>query len=241
MVLTCVVLLAAGVVQGAVGFGSGLVAVGLLAAAFGIKNGSVIFCMPALCLCLTMLIRLRKHFTFRRVWPVFLGVAAGVPLGVRFFDWANPRWLEGLLAALMIVTVVYNLVPHLARRRWHPVLVGLPVGVFGGVLGGALSTSGPAAVAYVSTQRFGRLRFAACLQGLFVTSTSLRLLELVRTGLLTRERLLFSAVGVAPVLLGSVIGMWVLHRVSEKVFRWLVIIVLAVLAARYLIKAALAA
>ena len=56
MVLTCVVLVAAGVVQGTVGFGSGLVAVGLLAAAFGIKNGSVIFCIPALCVCLMMLL-----------------------------------------------------------------------------------------------------------------------------------------------------------------------------------------
>ena len=62
-----------------------------------------------------------------------------------------------------------------------------------------------------------------------------------RGKMLSPPSLMGLAVGLLPVLLGSVIGMWVLHRVSEKVFRWLVIGVLAVLSARYLIKAALAA
>ena len=234
-------ILIAGFVQGAVGFGSGLVAVGLLGAIYDIKSGAVAFCIPALIQCLVMLVRLRKHFTLRRVWPVFIGVAVGVPLGVRFFVASEALWLEILLAGLMLATVIYRLLPHFSRRRWHPLLVGVPVGVFGGVLGGVLSTSGPPVVAYVSTQGFDRLRFAACLQGLFVASTSLRVFELVRTGTLTKGLLVISAAGVLPVVAGSLLGMWVLHRVSEKVFQRLVIAMLAVLGVWYLGKVAVGA
>jgi len=235
------VILVAGFVQGAVGFGSGLVAVGLLGAIYDIKSGAVVFCVPALIQCLVMLARLRRHFTLRRVWPVFIGVAVGVPLGVRFFVASEAVWLEILLAGLMLATVIYKLVPHFSKRRWHPIYVGAPIGVFGGVLGGVLSTPGPPVVAYVSTQRFDRLRFAACLQGLFVASTGLRVIELVRTGVLTKDLFVISAAGAAPVVVGSLLGMWVLHRVSEKVFQRLVIVMLGLLGAWYLGRAVVGA
>jgi uncharacterized membrane protein YfcA len=235
LAVMCLILLLGGLVQGSVGFGSGLVSVGLLAPVFGVKEGSVIFCLPAFCTTAAMCFRLRQHFRWQRVAPVLVGVAAGVPLGVQFLVRAQPRVLEVLLGALMLAAVAHGLIPHFARRRWHPLWVGVPCGLFGGAAAGALSTGGPPIVAYMSTQRFDRLRFAASLQVMFVFSTGIRLALLFRAGLLDRPKLTYSLAGVPAILIGAAVGLGVLHRMPERIFRTVVAGLLLVLGVHYLL------
>jgi len=242
LLLAFAVMLLGGAVQGATGFGSGLVSVGLLATVLarggggevGVRDASIIFCLPAWTVCLAMLLRLRRHVRWRRVWPMLLAVLAGIPLGVWFLVRADERTLEIVLGVVMLVAVVYNLIPHLARRPWHPLWVGVPCGLLGGALGGAFSTGGPPIVAYVSTQGFDRLRFAGTLQAIFMASTTFRLIELLRRGLLTPPRLACGAVGIAAILIGATLGLRVLRRISDRWFRWVVIAMLLVLGVRYL-------
>lgn len=227
-------MLLGGCVQGAVGFGSALVAVGLMGTLIGVKQASIAFCLPALVLSATLLGRLCDHFRWRRIGPVAVGVAGGVPLGVWFLDRADPRAVELVLAAVLVLSAAYSLIPRLSRRPWNPYLAGVPCGLLGGALGGALSTSGPPLVAYVAAQGFDRMRFAASLQVLFVVSASLRLFELIRRGLLTAPLLRLGFAGVAAMVLGSMLGLRFLRAIPERIFRLLVAAVLLALALRYL-------
>lgn len=235
LLLAGLILLAAGALQGAVGFGSGLVSVGLIGAMVGIRQASIAFCFPALVLCLLMLYRLREHFRWQRVAPVAVSLVVGVPLGVWFFVRAEPRVLEIVLGSLMAVTVVYNLTPRLARRPWHPVFAGIPCGLLSGAISGALSTGGPSLVAYLSTQRFGRLRFVASLQVLFVINTSVRLVELIRRDVFTPATVSLGLVGAVALPLGALVGLRLLKKIPDRPFRWIVLVLLTVLAIRYLL------
>jgi len=229
------ILFAAGVVQGAVGFGSGLIAVGLISALIGVRPASIAFCLPAIALCAMMLWRLRGHLRFHRVAPVVIGLLVGVPVGVWFLAHADHRALEIALGALMALSVLYNLVPRWSRRRWHPVFVGIPCGLLSGMLSGAFSTGGPPLVAYLSTQQFDRLRFAASLQMLFLINTSVRAAELVRRGLFTTQTLWLGLAGVVAVPLGATLGLRLLKKIPDRQFRWVVLALLALLAVRYLL------
>lgn len=235
LLLICLIMTGAGAVQGAVGFGSGLLAVGLMSPILGVRQASIAFCLPALIMCVSMLLRLREHFRWRRVAPVAIGLLAGVPMGVWFLVRAQPRILEVCLGILMVLTVAYNLAPRLARRRWHPYYVGIPCGLLSGALSGAFSTGGPPLVAYLSTQQFDRMRFAATLQVFFVINATLRLVELTRRGLLTAETVRLGLVGAAALVGGSFLGMFLLKRLSDRLFRRIVLGMLVLLAVWYLL------
>ena len=73
------ILALAAAVQGAAGFGFGLVAVALLGAVVDIKAALIVPVLGALSVNATIFVRLRGHFRWRRLTPLVLALLAGVP------------------------------------------------------------------------------------------------------------------------------------------------------------------
>jgi len=234
-VLGCLAMALAAAVQGAVGFGSGLVAVGLLGAMIGVRGASIAVVLPSLVMEAVLFWQLRAHFKWDRILPVMISAVAAVPVGVFLLARLDRRVLELILGALMLATVCYSLLPALARRRWHPLYVGIPCGLLSGTITGTLSTGGPPLVAYVSAQRFDRFRYAASLQAMFIASQTVRVVELARRGLFDSQSLLYAAAGAVVMPLGVLVGLGVLRRISDRLLRGLVIAILLALALRYLL------
>ncbi|MFQ5808299.1 MAG: sulfite exporter TauE/SafE family protein [Armatimonadota bacterium] len=197
-------------VQGATGFGYGLVAMAVLASLLHIKAAVVILAPASFCLCTMLFLRLRSHVAWRDATPVAISVVIGVPAGAAFLVQADPDLLQAILGALLIVSAVYAMLPKLAERPWHPVFLGIPCGVLSGAMGGALGASGPPIIAFVSTQGYGRFRYTGTLQFVFGTMAFVRLVEFFRRGLFTQDLLLQSGLGVVCVLAGALLGVRVL-------------------------------
>lgn len=127
----------AALVQGATGFGFGLVALALLGNIVGMKEASIMITPASFVLNLAVLFKLRASFSFKGIWPILIGVAVATPVGVYFLSQVNPTALTAVLGFVLIITAAYNLVPHPFRAGWHRLYLGLPFGLFGGFLGGA--------------------------------------------------------------------------------------------------------
>ena len=133
-----------------------------------------------------------------------------------------------------MVAAVYNFAPHLSKGPWHPVYLGVPCGLAAGVLGGAFGTAGPPLIAFFSTQGFDRFRFTATLQIFFVAGNLPRLFELVRQGLLSGEVLELGLLGIPSTLMGLLLGMSLLKRLSGRSFQILVGVVVFMMGMDYL-------
>ena len=225
----------AGVVQGATGFGSGLVSVALLGLiGVGIKSSSVILVFPTTCLSLWVLAGLWKHLELRRMLPLLISAVLVIPLGVLFLREARPHTLLFVLSLVLFASVGQRLIPTLKAKRWHPVWLGVPCGVLSGLLGGAFNTGGPPVVAFASTQQFDRYRYVACLQLAFTAYGVGRFLCLVGYGMFTRELFALSLSGVMFAIFGAYLGLRVLSRISDKLLGRIVAVALLALAVRYM-------
>jgi uncharacterized membrane protein YfcA len=234
-VIVFAVFLFAGLVQGAAGFGFGLIVMGILPALCGLRDAAVLVMFPALGVQIYLFIRLRKHFKIDRMLPLLISALVAVPLGVLLLRSMDPKPMQYALGTVILVAVVQNLIPNVARRRWHPAALGIPCGLFSGLLAGAFATGGPPLAAYTVTQRFDRFRYVSVLQVVFTTMALVRLPALGVGGLLTIRLLALSAAGSLFSIGGAWVGLHVLKRISDKGLRYVVLGMLFVLGVRYFI------
>ena len=228
--------LLAGFVQGSIGFGYGLMILSLTGWWLGVRDAAIVTAPAALGVNLFLAWRLRKHFRWERTWPVFVAVVVGAPLGVLFLARSDPRWLNLALGILLLATVAQKLWTHTAKHRWPPVAAGGPVGLLSGALSGAFGTGGPPLVAYVSSQRFDRLRYVATVQMLLALGNAVRIEEQVRRGLLTVDRLPAAGAAVAVSVAGALLGLKLLHRLPEKRLSQIVLVFLFAIGAKYVVS-----
>ncbi|HOX36649.1 MAG TPA: sulfite exporter TauE/SafE family protein [Candidatus Brocadiia bacterium] len=220
-------------VQGASGFGFGLVCMALFLDFMGVRDASVIVTCCTFCLNLVILSKLYKHFQWKGIVPLYLSVMIAIPIGVFFMAKADPVILKRIMGAVLILGGVYGVIPTLTKKKWHPVRAGIPCGFLSGLMAGAFSTGGPPLVAYLSTQRFSRYRYSATLQVMFFSASVLRMIMMQQFGLIRPGVILLAAVGMVTAVIGSAMGLKVLTRLSDKTVRLIAVVFLLIWGIRY--------
>ena len=224
------VFMLAGFIQGASGFGFALMALPVLCLMIPITEASPMLVLTGLTINGYLFWRLRAHFRMDRMRALMIGCLAGVPLGVWALAQVEARVLQVSLGVVLLIAVTLRLVPGLNRSSWHPQWLGVPCGLFSGTLTGAFGTGGPPAVAYVTTQGFDRLRYAASVQVVLGLGSMVRLPSLAAGGLLTWRTLAVSAAGGLAAVVGAWMGLHVLKRLPEHILNRLVMAMLLLLA-----------
>jgi uncharacterized membrane protein YfcA len=229
----------AGFVQGALGFGFGMVAMALLPFSLSVKEASPLVVLFTLPLVLIAFYIHRRHFQWRDGWVLVLGTCVGVPLGVRLLSVVSSTALLRLLGAVLLTFALYELVsqhkPHLkiALPSWSAV----PIGVISGITSGAFNAGGPPLVAYAYTQSWSKERVIALLQVLFAIGAALRMVTMLHEGLITSHTVSLGMWATLPVLVALLAGTRLLRHVPMEKLRRGVFLFLAVIALKYLLWA----
>jgi uncharacterized membrane protein YfcA len=212
------------------GFGSGLIAVGTLALLFtDIRDVVVLLMLVNLPAEVGVVVRSWREITWRRSGLFLVGIFVGIPVGTYVLQAGSPTiLLTSLGSFLVVVGLVFLSLPEDARVNW-PGWSAPPIGAVAGVLSGLFGTAGPPLIVYYHLSGMGRHAFRGNLMALFLAMTFVRVPSYVVSGLVTPARL-WSGLMLLPVALG---GAWVGNRIhlqlSEKVFRKLVSVLLAVI------------
>jgi len=222
LILTLVFFLAANLVQGFTGFGVGIVAVVGLSLIGEVIHATVLTNLGSVVSVSLVFGRLWRHASWRHLWPVLVGMATCIPVGLMFlrtFGPTHPELVRRVLGLVVVAFSVWSLwgrSPTSHKMRWY---VGLAAGMLGGMLGGAFTIGGPPMVAYIYSLPVSRDAMKASINACFVLGSTFRLMLVIAAGDVTRPVLVEFAWCLPAIVLGVVVGMVLARGVSTEGFR----------------------
>jgi len=233
---TCLIVFFAGFIQGLSGFGSVLVALPLLAIILDIKAVIPLAALYGLSIAFLLLVQLRKHLEWKKVWPLLLGAILGIPVGVFFLKKLDREIIHCILGIILIGYSLYSLFFRTLRsgigEAW-----GYVFGFLAGCLGGALGASGPPVIVYTSLQSWGKDTIKVSLQGFFVLSGMMVIFGHAISGITTALVLRLFGISVPAMVFGTYVGSYFYGMIEEQWYRRVVLIFVALLGGLMIYKA----
>ncbi|MEN8006313.1 MAG: sulfite exporter TauE/SafE family protein [Candidatus Krumholzibacteriota bacterium] len=235
--LTCAILVVAQLVYVLFGFGAGLIAVGSLALVFPeIKDVVVLLLLVNLPAELFVTWRSRREIRWRPIGGLGVGIAVGIPVGAWLLSTTDPGIVLTILGWFLIaVGLVFVKLPPGGRIN-PPAVAAPPTGLVSGVLTGLFGTGGPPLIIWYHLAAVGKSAFRANLMTIFLLMTFVRVPSYVAGGLVTGPRLWSSLLVMPAVFFGAWLGHRLHLKISERTFRRLVSLLLAVLGLMLLLK-----
>lgn len=232
------VLLLAYFVRGISGFGSGLIAVPLLALRFPLPEVVPFilitdFSASALVGGVTF-----KHVAWteiRRLLPLSL---IGVVLGASLLVSLPPALLLGILALFILVFALRSLLIKAGAFKPVSTAWAYPAALTGGAVGGLFGTGGPPYVIYLSHRIEDKSSLRATLSGLFFLEGLIRIITFLAIGLLAGGEVWINCLLAAPFIIAALYaGSHVHARLSNAQMTRLIGALLLLSSAALLLKA----
>jgi uncharacterized protein len=160
--------------------------------------------------------------------PLLSAGAAGTIFGTWLLTELDDRILSWVLAGVVAAYIIrflarpdYKLSDETARG------LTIPVGLAGGVLTGGTSIGGPLFATYLHGLRLERSRFVFVTATIFGVLSPIQLVVLASLGSFTPTRLSQAFIVILPVLVVLPLGMVLARRIPQRVFEYVVLVLLA--------------
>lgn len=234
IIFSIIIIFLAYTVKGLTGFGSGLVAMPLLAFIF-----PVTFIVPAMGLLsytgtIIQSVSLRKHAAWRDVWPIIPFSLAGIGFALWLLTSLDAGTLTLSLGVFVVLYAVYSLLPLKeisGGRRWAVI-----AGACGGLVGALFGTGGPFYVIYLKMRQLDRAQFRATIATIFLLDGGFRITGYASSGLYNMQ-VIWLVIILFPVLL---IAMYVGHhihvRINQVIFNRIINIMLLISGSMLIVK-----
>lgn len=215
-----------GFVNGLAGFGTALFALGFWLRAFDPVEA------VALVMVVSALTGLQGLWVIRdQIWPgririlrFLLPALIGVPLGLLALSQVNPRALNLLIAALMLLYGCYFILRRRLPQFDRPTpLADMGIGFAGGLMGGLAGLSGALPAMWCGLRPWPRHETRALLQCFNFTILSLGALILALRGTYDAGDGRALLIAVATAALSARMGIALFKRLSDGQFRWFLI------------------
>lgn len=211
LVTSLAIIFLAYTVKGMSGFGSGLIAIPLLAFIFPLS-----FIVPVLGLLsysgtIMQSIHLRKQVVWRDMLPLLPFSILGIAVAVWLLVNIDARILVTTLGVFVLIYSVYSLLPvadFSGKRGWAVI-----AGSFGGMVGALFGTGGPFYVAYLKMRQLDKGQFRATIAMIFFVDGGVRIGGYAIAGLYN-EKVLWMLLMLFPLLL---LGMYTGHHLHIKI------------------------
>jgi uncharacterized membrane protein YfcA len=171
--------------------------------------------------------KLRHALDGRRLAPLLIGTAFGVPLGVFVLAHADPRSLRLGTGVVLVLFSLYGLLrPNLRPIKAAPFSGDLGAGFLNGVLGGATGLAGIIAVIWCQLRVWAKDQQRAVFQPVGVATFALSAAWLGGQGSISREVVPLFVAALPVLLAGTWLGLKFYGRLDEAQFRKIVLVLL---------------
>lgn len=214
-------------VRGVAGFGSGLIAIPLLALVLPLPVVVPLVVFLDYVASASHGLKDRAEIQWRQFLPLLPFSAIGVVTGLYFFRTVDPVFLSHLLGVFVILYAAYSL---LSKDDGHRIssLWAVPAGGFGGLVGTLFGTGGPFYVVYLKHRGLPKTQFRATFALVFLVDGAGRLAGYLVGGYFDRDWLILAALGLPVMALGLYWGGHVHTNISQRQFQVAVSLLLLV-------------
>jgi len=230
-----VIAFCAGFIQGLSGFGSVLLSLPLLALFLDIKTAIPVVALFGVALTIFLLIQLRQHWDWKKIYPLCLGSIPGIPVGVWFLNRTEGQLIQWTVGTVLVAYAIYSLLLNPAVKNMGRVWA-YSFGFVAGCLGGAISASGPPVIVYTSLQPWTKDQIKVTLQGFFVISGIVVVIFQAMGGLVTGMVLWYFLTGLPLLLIGTWVGSLLYGRIGEEAFRKIMLVLMGLLGLFMILK-----
>jgi uncharacterized membrane protein YfcA len=217
----------AGLVRGFTGFGSALIYMPLISAVYSPKLAAPTLLLIDTISSLPFAIRAMPDCNWREVKPVTIAGALALPLGVAALVYVDPLWLRWFISAMVLVAVA-TLVSGWRYHGKTSVAASLGVGVLAGFGGGAVQIGAPPLLVYWLGGQNSATTVRANIMVYFVMQGGLSMLAYLYSGLFTAQTLSLSLLLGVPFGIALALGAGWFHGTSDKLYRRLSYIIIAI-------------
>lgn len=216
LVYAAFVLFLAYLVRGVAGFGSGLIAVPLLALAFPVQEVVPVVVFLDYIGSASQGLRNRKSIAWGEQLPLIPFSLIGVGVGLTLLSIAKEALLAQALGIFVIIYAVYQLLPLPTLRGSR--LYAAPFGFLGGFVGTIFGTGGPFYVIYLGLRALDKTAFRATFALNFLIDGAIRLAAFGLFGLFGGGVFLGAIAALPIVGLGLWMGGRVHTELSQKAY-----------------------
>jgi uncharacterized membrane protein YfcA len=168
--------------------------------------------------------KLRHELSWPNIWPLTLGTAIGIPIGVMLLTDINPSFLRFGVGALLVLYAIYNLV----RPPIKPLKIGVPadiaIGISNGLLGGLTGLGGVISTISCQLRGWSKDKQRAVFQPvLFAAFVIISISQLV-AGSYTVDTVKLYGIGLPFMIAGIWIGFKLYGAINDETFRKTVLI-----------------
>ena len=221
----------AATLQSATGIGFGIVAGPIMLMVLGSSDAIQISIILNILIAGYLMPSVRVHADQELLKKLLLGSVIGIPVGLYVFLSVEVVLLK-ILAGIAVTMTVFIVLRQSNRSTQVDTAApgkgnATPVGVLSGVMGGSLGMPGPIPAAWMVSTGYSKEAIRATVLMLFVFSYALVFLLQVFLAGVSAE-IIWTCVYLAPptiigILFGRVLAGWL----TEQIFRWLLVIILA--------------
>jgi len=207
--------------------GAGLLTVGLFASVLPARQstGSVLLLFLVGDMFALMAYRAHAHWpTLRRLAPaVVVGIGAGVVFLVYVDDTALRRTIGAVLLALVAFHLWYRRRSGEGGMRELPAPVTAAAGAGAGFTTMVANTGGAVMSVYLLGARLPMLTFLGTTVWFFFLVNLFKTPFSIALGLIDATSVLTALMLVPAVVVGAVVGRWLIRRIQQSTFEWLVL------------------
>lgn len=214
--------------KGLTGLGFSTLCLGFLAVFMDLKLAIPLVFLPSLSSNLMVMAEAGHFFkALKRFWPLYLSALPGLLAGILFLNSSPGELPKAILGAVMLVYGIWGLksgTGRLSGKKERQLI--LPVGLLSGLVNGITGSQIMPIMPYLLSLEMGRNLFIQTINCAFTINTLIMMAGLGKLGILTLPVLYLSAGGILPVAVGIFLGSRIRRKVTEEIYRKLVLILL---------------
>jgi len=184
----------------------------------------------------------REHVQWSQIrrlaWPICFGIVIGWVLLMLIPDAAFRPIIGGMVLGMLVLQVVRQRFPNFDAKLPHSKLFAWFAGMLTGTATMVANAAGPIASAYLLILSLPKHQFVHTMAWLFLFVNLFKVPFGVHLGLINVGSLMLNVCLIPAVLLGLWSGKWLLERVPQQTFQWIVL-TLAAISAIWLLAAPL--
>jgi len=220
LVLCIAILFFAYVIKGLSGFGSGLVAIPLLAFFLPLPLIVPVLALLSYTGTVYQSITYRRDVVWRDLWPLLPFSLAGITIALWLLVNTDVTVLTLTLGIFIFCYAVYSLLPHEIKSgsRWWAISAGSSAGLIGALFG----TGGPFYVLYLKMRQITKQQFRATITMIFLVDGGARMFGYFYSDLFTTKTVTLSLVLLPVLFVAMYVGQHLHIKINDHRFNQII-------------------